>query len=208
MAPSRPRRRSSEIATTRAATGSRRSQPRPRSHRARRGPRGRGRSAARGVNRFAALGARLDAARTRLELARSLSVSSPEVALTRLVTLAPSSRRSALSATRMRPRRSCARWVRRAEPGRGQRLLSRREKEVLRLLADGLTNREIAERLFISPKTGRAPRQPDLLEARREHACRGSGLRRAEPRGRIGEMPLPGGGSRAKLDRSSTKGRT
>ena len=32
-------------------------------------------------------------------------------------------------------------------------LLSRRETEALRLLADGLSNREIAARLFISPKT-------------------------------------------------------
>jgi len=32
-------------------------------------------------------------------------------------------------------------------------LLSRRETEVLRLLREGLTNRRIGERLFISPKT-------------------------------------------------------
>jgi DNA-binding NarL/FixJ family response regulator len=38
-----------------------------------------------------------------------------------------------------------------ADPSPGG--LSRRELEILRLIADGLTTREIAERLFISPKT-------------------------------------------------------
>jgi len=36
---------------------------------------------------------------------------------------------------------------------RGLGVLSRRETEVLRLLGEGLSNREIAARLFISPKT-------------------------------------------------------
>ncbi len=36
---------------------------------------------------------------------------------------------------------------------RGDDLLTRREREVLGLLAEGSTNRQIAERLFISEKT-------------------------------------------------------
>jgi DNA-binding CsgD family transcriptional regulator/tetratricopeptide (TPR) repeat protein len=38
-------------------------------------------------------------------------------------------------------------------PAEDESLLTRRETDVLRLLADGLTNRQIAERLFISEKT-------------------------------------------------------
>jgi DNA-binding NarL/FixJ family response regulator len=38
-------------------------------------------------------------------------------------------------------------------PAEDEALLTRRETDVLRLLADGLTNRQIAERLFISEKT-------------------------------------------------------
>jgi DNA-binding CsgD family transcriptional regulator len=107
-----------------------------------------------GVNRFAALGARLDAARTRLELARSLSVSSPESA----VDAARHARTELEGMGALRDADAAAALMRslgakgRAGP-RATELLTRRETEVLRLLADGLTNREIAHRLFISPKT-------------------------------------------------------
>ena len=116
------------------------------------------------MNRFAALGARLDAARTRLELARSLSVGSPEVAVdtarrarTELEALG-ALRDAAAAAALMRSLAQSAwcSWPRLAKGRAGPRatdLLTRRETEVLRLLAEGLTNRQIAERLFISPKT-------------------------------------------------------
>ncbi len=107
-----------------------------------------------GVNRFAALGARLDAARTRLELARALSVTSPEIA----VDTARRARAELEALGALRDADAAAALMRslgakgRAGP-RATELLTRRETEVLRLLAEGLTNREIAERLFISPKT-------------------------------------------------------
>ena len=106
------------------------------------------------VNRFAELGARLDAARTRLELARSLAVSSPDVA----VDTARHARAELEALGALRDADAAASLLRalgvrgRAGP-RAAELLSRRETEVLRLLSDGLSNREIAARLFISPKT-------------------------------------------------------
>jgi ATP/maltotriose-dependent transcriptional regulator MalT len=106
------------------------------------------------VNRFAALGGRLDAARTRLELARALAPSSPQVA----VDTARHARTELESLGAVRDADAAAALMRslgakgRAGP-RAVELLSRRETEVLRLLAEGLSNREIAERLFISPKT-------------------------------------------------------
>jgi DNA-binding NarL/FixJ family response regulator len=107
-----------------------------------------------GVNRFAALGARLDAARTRLELARALSTTQPEVA----VDTARHARTELEALGALRDADAAAALMRslgakgRAGP-RARELLTRRETEVLRLLAEGLTNREIAEALFISPKT-------------------------------------------------------
>jgi ATP/maltotriose-dependent transcriptional regulator MalT len=106
------------------------------------------------VNRFAELGARLDAARTRLELARALARSSPDVA----IDTARHARTELEALGALRDADAAAAFLRslgaRGRSGpRATGLLSRRETEVLRLLADGLSNREIAERLFISPKT-------------------------------------------------------
>jgi DNA-binding NarL/FixJ family response regulator len=106
------------------------------------------------VNRFAALGARLDAARTRLELARALAVRSPEVAVD--TARHARSELDALGATRDADAAAALMRSLGAKGTAGPRaagLLSRREKEVLRLLAEGLTNRDMAKRLFISPKT-------------------------------------------------------
>jgi ATP/maltotriose-dependent transcriptional regulator MalT len=106
------------------------------------------------VNRYAALGARLEAARTRLELARALSTSTPKVA----VDVARHARTELEALGALRDADAAAALMRslgakgRAGP-RAIGLLSRRETEVLGLLADGLSNREIAERLYISPKT-------------------------------------------------------
>jgi DNA-binding NarL/FixJ family response regulator len=106
------------------------------------------------VNRFAALGSRLDAARTRLELARALAPASPEIA----VDTARHARTELEALGALRDADAAAALMRslgakgRSGP-RAAGVLSRREVEVLRLLADGLSNREIAERLFISPKT-------------------------------------------------------
>jgi DNA-binding CsgD family transcriptional regulator len=106
------------------------------------------------VNRFAALGLRLDAARTRLELARSISLSSPQVA----VDTARHARAELEALGALRDADAAASFMRslgakgRAGP-KAVGLLSRREIEVLRLLGEGLTNKKIGERLFISPKT-------------------------------------------------------
>ena len=55
----------------------------------------------------------------------------------------------------------------RGERGRRRRGLSPREEEVLRLLADGLTDREIAERAGHLAAHGRDPRQQRAPQARR-----------------------------------------
>jgi DNA-binding CsgD family transcriptional regulator len=106
------------------------------------------------VNGFAALGLRLDAARSRLGLAHALATESPEVA----VDVARHARNEleALGATREADEAAALMRSLGAKGRAGPRaagLLSKRETEVLRLLGEGLSNREIAARLFISPKT-------------------------------------------------------
>jgi len=106
------------------------------------------------VNRFAGLGLRLEAARARLELAHILSVDSPELAID-----GARQARNELEALGVTREADAAAALMRSLGAKGRAgpksvgLLTRREQDVLRLLGEGLSNRDIAARLYISPKT-------------------------------------------------------
>jgi ATP/maltotriose-dependent transcriptional regulator MalT len=108
----------------------------------------------RALNAFAALGLRLESARARLELAQVLAEIAPAAA----ADVARRSRDELDALGAIREADAAAALMRslgvtgRTGP-RQVGLLSKRETEVLRLLSEGLSNKEIAARLFISPKT-------------------------------------------------------
>jgi DNA-binding CsgD family transcriptional regulator len=106
------------------------------------------------VNLFAGLRQRLETARARFELARCLAEQSPEVAID--VGKRAYNELEGLGATRETDAAAAflrTLGVKVGSGPRGDGALSKREREVLRLLSEGHTNAEIAARLFISPKT-------------------------------------------------------
>jgi DNA-binding NarL/FixJ family response regulator len=96
----------------------------------------------------------VEVAQVRLELARADAVTRPAVAVAEAGAALAAFRRA-----RAAPFADQAAALLRSlgatpgPPGPGRDLLTRREGEVLELLAHGLTNSGIGDRLFISPKT-------------------------------------------------------
>jgi len=104
---------------------------------------------------FTTLGMPLEAARTRLLLADALHHPAPEIAVTEARTALQTldelgaSHDADIAAARLRELGATAT---RPSP-RARRMLTRREREVLDLLRQGLSNPEIAQRLYISRRT-------------------------------------------------------
>jgi DNA-binding NarL/FixJ family response regulator len=96
----------------------------------------------------------VDAARARLHLAEALVDTDPEHAVAEARSAAAVLDREGLTADADRADLLVRSLGGRGRVGpKGEGLLTRREQEVLYLIAEGLTNAEIADRLFISVKT-------------------------------------------------------
>jgi DNA-binding NarL/FixJ family response regulator len=104
------------------------------------------------VDRFQAAGAPFEASRARVELALSLAaLDRAEQAAREAAAAAECLHELGARAEAERARRLVELWA----PGGGPGLagVTRREREVMALLAEGLTNRQIAERLVVSEHT-------------------------------------------------------
>jgi DNA-binding CsgD family transcriptional regulator len=106
------------------------------------------------LSSFSAQHLSMDAARARLELARALETTQPEVAVGEARTaLAEFERLGAPRQADVAAAFLRAHGVAGRTGPKGVGLLTAREVEVLRLLGEGLTNAEVASRLYISAKT-------------------------------------------------------
>jgi DNA-binding CsgD family transcriptional regulator/tetratricopeptide (TPR) repeat protein len=104
--------------------------------------------------RFSDQGMPVDAARARLDLARALEDEQPEVSVEEArIALAEFERVGALRDADAAAELLRRHGVRGRTGPKDVGLLTRREQEVLRLVAEGLTNAEVAARLYLSAKT-------------------------------------------------------